>query len=383
MVSNRDFMFTEDQLEIKRMINDFIDREVLPRLAELDEGHKMPWDLYYKMCDMGIQCISCPEEYGGPAFDAVTSVIVSEAFGRGDRGIYGYCSANSLAAHMVMAAGNDEQKKMFFDIVNNRKLASFALTEPNSGSDSASITTTARREGDEYVLNGTKCFITNASYSSIFVVLATIDRSLGAKGITAFLVERDRPGLSSGKEEDKMGVRSSNTAELVLQDVRIPVSNRLGDEGGAFKYTMHSLTMGRITLAAGAVGGAQSALDHAIAYAKERVQFGKPIGKFQGIQFMLADMDMQIEAARALVYNTARLVDAGHDVTKEAAICKALATDTTMKVVIDAAQIFGGYGYMKDYPMEKMIRDAKIGQVVEGTNQIQRTVIARQLLGRL
>lgn len=375
-----DHLYNEDQLAIQKMVREFVKKEVAPIVDQLDEGHEMPQDLYHKICEMGLQCPSCPEEYGGPNLDAVTTAIIAEEFGRADKGIYGYVSANSLAGYVVLAAGTDKQKKTFFDNINAGGLASFALTEPNAGSDAASIRTKAVREGDEYVLNGTKCFITNSSYAKLFVVLATVDSAKGAKGVTAFLVERDRPGLSIGKVEEKMGVRSSNTAEVVLEGVRIPVENRLGEEGKAFAYALNSLTIGRITVAAESVGLAQEALNQAVKYSKERMQFGKSISKFQGIQFMLADMEIKIEAARALVHAAAVKQDMGLDVTREAAVAKCYATDIAMEVAIDAAQVFGGYGYMREYPMEKMIRDAKIGQVVEGTNQVQRVVISKSLL---
>jgi butyryl-CoA dehydrogenase len=279
-----------------------------------------------------------------------------------------------------LLVGTEAQKKLYFDILMSGKLAAFCLTEPNAGSDAGAVATTAVKEGGEYVLNGQKTFITNGGVAGVYTVFATQDKSKGIKGLSAFIVERDRPGISVGKEENKMGIRASNTTDVFLENVRIPADHLLGKEGEGFKIAMQTLDKARPLVGAISVGLAQAALDASIKYSKERQQFGKPICANQALQFMLADMAIQTEAARWLVHRACYLIDAGLPYGKESAIAKTFASDTAMKVTTDAVQIFGGYGYSRDYPIEKMMRDAKIMQIFEGTNQVQRMVIAGQLL---
>lgn len=371
---------TDEQKDLQKLVREFTLKEITPVAKKYDRDGEFPWDLFNKVADIGLHCMPAPEEYGGPGLDTLTCALLAEELAKGDVGFATTVSANGLAAYPVLLAGKDSQKKTFFDILMQGKLAAFCLTEPNAGSDAGAIATSARREGEEYVLNGTKCFITNGGVASVYTVFATVDKGKGLKGLTAFLVERDRPGLSIGQEEDKMGIRSSNTTEVVFQDVRIPVANLLGKEGDGFKIAMQTLDISRPIVGALGVGLGQAALDHAVKYAKERVQFGKPIAAFQAIQLMLADMAIAVESARWLVYRAAFLKDAGLPFTLEAAMAKTLGGDVAMKVSTDAVQIFGGYGFSREYPVEKLMRDAKILQLFEGTNQIQRLVIAGQLL---
>jgi len=372
--------FTAEQKDLQKMVKEFVQKEVIPVAAHYDHEGEFPMELFKKVADMGLHCMPAPEEYDGPGLDTVTCALLTEEFAKGDVGFATTIAANGLASYPVLLAGNEAQKKHFFGTIMEGKLAAFCLTEPNAGSDAGSVATTARREGDEYVLNGTKCFITNGGVASMYTVFASVDKSKGLRGLTAFIVERDRPGLSIGKEEDKMGIRSSNTTEVILQDVRIPASNLLGKEGEGFKIAMQTLDISRPVVGSLGVGLGQAAVDYSAKYAKERQQFGKPIGSFQAIQFMLADMAIQVEAARWMVFRAAYLKDSGQSFTKEAAIAKTFASDTAMKVSTDAVQIHGGYGYSREYPIERLMRDAKILQIFEGTNQVQRMVIAGRVL---
>lgn len=372
--------FDEDQLSLQKLVRDFTEKRIIPQAKKLDEGHAFPWDLYNEVVDMGLNAMNEPEEFGGPELNLVTCALLVEELSKGDAGFAVTVGANALASGPVMFGGTKEQKKIFYDIVNDGKLAAFCLTEPNAGCDAGAVATTAKKDGDEYVINGTKCFITCGGVAGIYTVIATTDKSKGNKGLTAFLVERDRPGITVGKEEDKMGIRSSNTTDVVFQEVRIPADHLIGKEGDGFKYAMMTLDKSRPLVGAQAVGVAQRALDIAVKYAKERIQFGKPIASKQAIAFMLADMATKIEVARAMVYHTCDLFDQGRPFTKESAIAKNFATDMAMQVTVDAVQILGGYGYSRDYPVEKLMRDVKVMQIFEGTNQVQRIVISNQLL---
>jgi len=371
--------FTDEQKDLQKMVREFAQKRVFPQAKELDRAGVFAGDLFNEIFQMGLHCMNQPEEYGGPGLDSVTCALLIEELAKGDVGFATTIAANGLAAYPVILAGTDEQKKRFFEIVDHGKLAGFCLTEPNAGSDAASIATTARLDGDEYILDGSKCFITNGGVADVYTVFATVDRSKGLKGLCAFLVERDRTGVSVGKKEDKLGIRTTSTCDVIFQNVRIPITNLLGEEGQGFKIAMETLDCSRPVVGALGVGLGQAAVDMSIKYAKERVQFGKPIAAFQAIQFMLADMAIQVEASRWLVYRAAHLKDAGQPFTKEAAMAKTIASDTAMKVSVDAVQIFGGYGFSREYPIEKLMRDAKILQIFEGTNQIQRMVIANQL----
>jgi butyryl-CoA dehydrogenase len=326
--------------------------------------------------------IFVPQEYGGTGAGVLDLCIATEELSRACGGIAVCYAASALGTFPMILFGNEEQKKKYLpDLASGKKIAAFGITEPEAGSDASAIKTTAKKEGDYYVLNGLKHFITNGGDAQIYTIIAMTDKSKGARGASAFIVEKGTPGFTFGKKEEKLGIRASSTAELIFTDCKIPKDNLLSKEGMGFIVTMKTFDMSRPGVAAQALGIAQGALDVAVKYSKERQQFGKSISSFQGIQWMLADMATQIEAARALVYSCAREIDAGcKDVGKDSAMAKMFASDVAMKVTTDAVQILGGYGYMKDYPAEKYMRDAKITQIYEGTNQIQRNIIALNLI---
>lgn len=372
-------ILTDEQQDLKELVKNFMENEVKPHIKEYDETGEFPVELYKKGFELGFHLLDIPEEYGGSGLDHKSMCVVLEEMGKVEPAYAITMLCTSLALECVLLSGTKEQIKLFSDRLVPGSFGAFCLTEPNAGSDAASLKTTAVKDGDDYILNGRKCFATNAGYADVFVVFATVDRSLGAKGITAFLLEKEYPGLTIGKHENKMGLRLSNTCDVVLNNVRVPAANRLGQEGDGFKIAMKGLDAGRIHNAAISTGLSQAAIDEAVKYAKERVQFGKPIIKNQAIQFMLADMEMNTEAGRQLDYNAATLMDAGLKATKEASMAKCFCGDNAVKVTTDAVQIFGGYGYSKEYPVEKMMRDAKIFQIFEGANQIQRMVIAGQM----
>lgn len=374
-------LYTQDQESLLSMIRDFAQNVVMPRAAEIDETGEFPWDIIEQGLEMGLHALDVPEAYGGAGIDMKTAAMVYEELAKADAGVACTFSVTRTGIAPILMFGTEEQKQRVADLViRNGGLAAFCLTEPGSGSDSAAARTTAVRQGDKYILNGTKCFITNGGYANTYYIVASTDRSKGNKGLSGFLVEKGTPGLSIGKEEKKCGFRASNTVEVILEDVEIPASNLIGQEGDGFKQAMATLNHGRPNIGAVALGVGQRALDEAIKYTKERIQFGKPLCKNQGIQFMLADMEIKLEASRCLVYHVADLID--HEVYSAAtgAIAKCFATDSAMQVALDAVQLFGGYGYMKEYPVEKLMRDAKIFQIVEGANQVQRMVIAGELL---
>lgn len=356
------------------MAANFAKNEIAPIALDFDKKGEFPLEVYHKLSDLGLHCPAAPEQYGGAGLDTLTTSIVVEEIAKGDGGLATTIAANGLTTYPVLIAGNEDQKKRFFDLILPGSLGGFCLTEPNAGSDSGAMETRVVREGDEYVMNGTKRFITNANLASVFSVFAKLE---DGKGVCAFIVERDRLGVSIGKHEDKMGIRCSDTAEVIFENVRVPATNLLGEEGDGFKIAMQTLNTGRAVIAAAALGVAQSALDHAIEYSKQRIQFGRPIRANQAIQFMLADMAMEIEAARQLTYYAAYLRDTNApNAVKVASMAKTFASDAAMKVTTDAVQVYGGYGYIKDYPVEKLMRDAKIFQIFEGANQIQRKIIA-------
>jgi len=375
------FELTDEQKEIQRLARDFTKKEIIPVAAEYDKKAEMPWPIIQKAFDIGLWNLNVPEKYGGQDVDCLTEVLIYEEIAYGCLGVYGAFGGTSLALTPLLLSGTEEQKEKYLTgFTKSAKLAAFALTEPNAGSDASAVSTRAQKVGDEYIINGVKCFITHGGIADLHTVFASIDRSKGIKGLTAFIIPAGTTGLSMGKKEDKMGDRASHIAEVLLEDVRVPVANRLGNEGEGFKIAMRTLDITRTTIAAAAVGVAQRAVDEAVRYAKQRVQFGKTIAEQQAIQFMLADMAMSVMASRALVWQAAVKVDAGQVDGMLSATAKCVASDTAMKVTVDALQIFGGYGYMKEYPMEKLMRDAKITQIYEGTNQIQRQIIAGYLL---
>lgn len=376
------FALNEDQLELQQMVREFVEKEISPIAGELDEENATRPELFKTAEEMGLLNVIVPEEFGGPGLDSVAVAAIYEELGKGCAGVATSMAANSLATAPVLLAGNDEQKKMWCDVLNNGGLAAFALTEPGAGSDAGSVSTRAvhNKEDKTYTLNGTKAFITNGGIADIYLVFANTRKDGGIRGLTAFIVPRDTPGFKVGKKENKMGIRPSNTCELILEDVIIPEAYRVGREGQGFRIAMNTLDSARPFVGAVAVGLAQAALDEAVAYAKERHQFGQPIASFEMIQSMIADMAMKVDAARLLVYRACWLRDEGVNFTKEAAMAKCYAADVAMEVTTDAIQIMGGYGYSKDYTAEKRMRDAKIMQIYEGTNQIQRLVIANKVI---
>jgi butyryl-CoA dehydrogenase len=357
--------------------------KVLPVRAELDEKEEFPWEIMKVCADAGLFGVSMPEEFGGFGGGALENCLAVEEMSRVCLGVATSYAASGLGAHPIMLYGSPEQKKKYLpDIAKGKKLAAFGLTEADAGSDAGSIRTVATRTDKGYVLNGTKQWITNGGEAEIYTVIAMTDRSKGPRGASAFILEKGAPGFGFGKKEKKMGIRSSTTRELVFQDCFVPKENLIAKEGMGFIITMRTFDRTRPGVGSQAVGVAQGALDEAVHYAREREQFGKKIISFQAVQHLLADMATQVEAARALVYSVARYIDQSKDpkeISKVSGMAKVFASDVAVKVTVDAVQVFGGYGYMRDYPVEKMMRDAKILQIYEGTNQIQRNVIGLEL----
>lgn len=377
-----DFRLTEEQEMLRKMIRDFAEEHVAPTAAERDEEEVFDRSIFEKMAELGLTGIPWPEKYGGAGADYVSYVLAVEELSRVDASIGVTLSAHvSLASWPLYKFGTEEQKQKFLrPLAEGKKMGAYCLTEAGSGSDSAGMRTTAVKDGDDYILNGSKIFITNAGEAEIYIVFAVTDAALKHKGVTAFIVEKGMPGFSMGKKEKKLGIRSSPTMEVVLEDVRVPKENMLGEEGQGFKIAMMTLDGGRNGIAAQALGIAQGAYEHALNYAKERNQFGKPIAALQAIQFKLADMATKIEASRLLTYQAAWLEDQGFPYGKASAMSKVFAGDTAMEVTTEAVQVFGGYGYTREYPVERMMRDAKITQIYEGTNEIQRVVISNYLI---
>lgn len=376
------YIISEDAQELLKDVHEFCENEVKEQAREYDITGEWPREIYEKAIEMQLHMMDVPEEYGGLGLDHMDQAAIVEEIAKADAGVAVTLNGNGLALKPVLIAGTEEQKRKCSDIIVNGGWGAFALTEPNAGCDAAAGKTTAVREGDEYVLNGRKCFITNASVADFFVVTAMTDKTKGTKGMSAFLVYKGTPGLSVGNHENKMGVRCSTTSDLLLEDVRIPAQNRLGEEGTGFITAMKTLDLARTWCAVIAVGVAQRCIDEAVAYAKQRVQFGRPIAKLQGIQFKIADMEIRTEASRQLIAHAIRLADMGRPFSKESAEAKCFSGDSVMQTAIDAVQILGGYGYSREYPVEKLMRDAKIFQIFEGTNEIQRVVISRDVIGK-
>jgi len=377
-----DYLLTEEQQMIKELCHQIAEEKIKPIAAECDEKNEFPREIIKVLAESDICGIYIPKEYGGMGGGVLDLAIATEELSWGCGGISLCFAATGLGTFPIILFGNEEQKTKYLpDIAAGKKLAAFALTEAEAGSDAGSIKTTAKKDGDSYILNGTKQWITNGGEAEVYTVIAITDKAKGARGASAFIVEKDTPGLSFGKKENKMGIRGSATREVIFQDCKIPKENLLGREGLGFIVAMKTFDNSRPGVAAQAVGIAQRALDEAVKYTHERRQFGQSISSFQGVQFMLADMATQVEAARALIYSAARMIDSGaKNIAKISAMSKLYASDVAMKVTTDAVQLFGGYGYMKEYPVEKLMRDAKITQIYEGTNQIQRGVIAAALI---
>jgi acyl-CoA dehydrogenase len=374
------FSLTDELLDIQSRAREFAQAEILPIAAEYDRKAEVPPGLTTKAKAAGLLNVTVPSEYGGMSYGALQNAIIAEELGAACVGISITLLVHALALTPIQMVGSEEQKERFLrPVVQEAKLAAFCLTERQAGSDASAIKTTALPDGDEFVINGHKCFVTNGSLAEIMVVFALTDPDRGARGVSAILVPASAPGVRVTKVEDKMGQRASNTAELTFENVRVPQANLLGKRGRGFAIALNTLDFGRSGVAALSVGLARAALENATAYAKEREQFGAPIMVNQGVSFMLADMAIKVEAARLLTWQAAWLADTGAKATSQSAMAKCFASDAAMDVATNAVQILGGYGYMRDYPVEKLMRDAKLLQIYEGTNQIQRMIIARGL----
>ncbi|MGL5087007.1 MAG: acyl-CoA dehydrogenase [Clostridium sp.] len=376
------FTFTREQELVRQMVREFAKNEVKPIAAEIDATERFPVENVEKMAKLGMLGIPFDKEYGGAGGDTMSYILTVEELSKvcGTTGVI-VSAHTSLCAAVVNQFGNKDQKaKYLTPLAKGEKLGAFGLTEPGAGTDASGQQTTAILDGDNYILNGSKIFITNGGFAEVFIIFAMTDKSKGTKGISAFIVEKDFPGFSIGKHEDKLGIRGSSTTELVMQNCIVPKENLIGQEGRGFGVAMKTLDGGRIGIAAQALGIAEGALEEACIYMKERKQFGRPLSAFQGLQWMIADMDVKVEAARLLVYKAAYLKDAGLPYSLDAARAKLVASEAAMDVTTKAVQIFGGYGYTKEYPVERMMRDAKITEIYEGTSEVQKMVIAGSAL---
>lgn len=377
-----DFALTEEQKALQELAREFALKEMRPQAAKYDKGGEFPEEIIQKAFEAGFVTCNIPEKFGGGGLKDFDMALISEELSAGCAGMFTTIMASSLAFTPLILFGTEEQKEKFLTpFTKKQSLAAFCLTEREAGSDAGALKTKAEKAGPEYVINGSKCFITNGGIASLYVVFANTEPEKGARGISAFIVPRDTPGITIGKEEDKMGHRASNTVELFFDGVRVPEENLLGKEKMGFIMAMKTLDKTRAFVGAAGVGVAKAAMEYAIDYAKTRVQFGKPIAVFQNTSFKIAQMAMDIQAARHLVWHAAWLMDQGLPCGKESAMAKCFASDVAMRVTTEALQIFGGYGYMRDYPMEKLMRDAKLLQIYEGTNEIQRWIISREIIG--
>jgi butyryl-CoA dehydrogenase len=377
-----DYFLSEDQVMIKELARQIAEEKIVPVREELDEKEEFPWEVMKVLAQADLFGLFIPEAYGGIGKGSLDLCIAVEELSRACLGVATTYAANALGTYPILFFGSEGQKKKFLpDIAAGKRLVAFGLTEANAGSDAAAIQTTARRDGEEYIINGTKQWITNGGEAEVYTIIAMTDRAKGARGASAFIIEKDTPGFSFGKKEKKMGIRASSTRELVFDNCRIPAENILGKEGIGFITAMKTLDHARAGVGAQGVGVAQGAFEEAIKFARQRVQFGHPIISFQAVQHMLADMATEIEVARSMVYSVARYIDSGaKEIAKVSAMAKIFATDMAMRVTTNAVQVMGGSGYMREYPVEKMMRDAKILQIYEGTNQIQRNVIGQALI---
>ncbi len=379
-----DFQLTEAQRAIRAAIREFAEREIRPAAHLYDEKGEFPSEIVNKMASLGLMGMIFPEEYGGAAMDYVSYALALEEIARQDGGIaLTVASHNSLCSNHIYLAGTEEQKRKYLlPLTRGERLGAWALTEPGSGSDAGALQTTAVRKGDRWILNGTKNFITQGSVASVYVIMAITTRNLEKRGVSAFILEKGTPGFRPGRKEAKLGVRCSDTAQLIMEDAEVPAENLLGEINHGFMDTLTILDGGRIGIAAMALGLARGALEESVKYAKERHQFGQPIGRFQAIQWKLADMVTEIEAARLLTHRAAAMKDRGLPTTKESAMAKLFASEVGMRACTQAIQVHGGYGYLRDFPVERYFRDVKLTEIGEGTSEIQRLVIARELLGR-
>lgn len=377
-----DYFLTEEQVMIKELTRQIAEEKVVPVREELDEKEEFPWEIMNVLADSDLFGLFIPEEYGGLGKGSLELAIAVEELSRACLGVATSYAANALGTYPLLLYGSDEQKKKYLsDIAAGKRLVAFGLTEANAGSDAAGIQTTAKLDGNEYVINGTKQWITNGGEAEIYTIIAMTDKTRGARGASAFIIEKGTPGFQFGKKEKKMGIRASTTRELIFDNCRIPKENLIAKEGYGFIVAMKTLDKARTGVGAQGVGVAQGAFEEAVKFARQRIQFGHPIISFQAVQHMLSDMAIEIEAARALTYSVARYIDSGaKEISKESAFAKVFATDMAMRVTTNAVQVMGGSGYMREYPVEKMMRDAKILQIYEGTNQIQRNIIGQVLI---
>ncbi|MEW4412037.1 acyl-CoA dehydrogenase family protein [Clostridium sp. AN503] len=374
------YHMTEDQQSLVELIRDFMNREIRPHVLEWEKEGHYPREIIQMGIDMGLHMMQVPEEYGGMGLDTTTTAMMIEEGAKVESTYMGMFNVTSMGGKIVMAAGSEEQKQYYAGLLQKGYLSAFCLTEPGAGSDSAAVRTTAVRDGDSYVIGGTKMFITNASLADVFLVVASVDPSKGSRGLATFIVERDCPGVSVSKKIDKFGMRLSNTAEVIFEDVKIPAANLVGTEESGFANAMKVLTASRPIIAASSLGACQLARDLAVQYSKERVAFGKPICAKQMIQEKLANMEILIQASRGLVYNATMLLDQGKPCNTEASVAKCFVTEAFGTITDDALQIFGGYGLCDEYLISKLYRDARVNRIVEGTNEIQRVVISKAML---
>ena len=378
-----DFTLTDEQKDLRELAHDFSEKEIRPVAWDYDRDGTWPQEIIDKAFEVGLMNVHIPEAYGGPGLDYLSGCLIEEELGWGCSGIGTSLMANGLASAPITLGGSEETKKKYLGMLcEEPKLASFCLTEPDAGSDVSGMKTRAVKKGDKYVITGSKCFITNGSYADYFTVYAKTDPEAGHRGISAFVVDADSPGVTVDKKEDKMGQRASNTATISFDEVEVPAENMLGEENHGFKLAMMTLDRTRPGVSAMAVGIGRAAFEYAAEYSKERVQFGVPIAMHQAIQFMIADMATKVHMSRLATWNSAVLLDNGMRNTIESSHAKRFASDSAMEVATDAVQVYGGYGFIKEYPVEKLMRDAKVLQIYEGTSQIQRVVIARQLLAQ-
>ena len=376
------YLISEEAQDLLQDVKNFCDKEVVEQCKEYDASGEWPKAIYDKAIEQGYHALEVPEEYGGPGLSRVDTAALIEQMAIADAGFAATISASGLGMKPVLIAGNDEQKQHVCDLVLDGGFGAFCLTEPGAGSDASAGKTSAVKDGDEYVLNGRKCFITNGGVASFYCITAMTDKTKGVKGMSMFLVDAGTPGLSTGHEENKMGIRTSNTCDVILEDCRIPASNLIGEEGKGFGIAMKTLDQARAWMGCVAVGIAQRGINEAVAYGRERIQFGRPIIKNQALRFKIADMEIKTETARQMVAHALTRMDMGLSCTKESAIAKCYASDIAMEAASEAIQMFGGYGYSREYPVEKLLRDAKIFQIFEGTNEVQRIVIANSVIGR-
>lgn len=375
------FTLSDEQKALKDLAHKFSEQEIIPKAPQHDASGEFPHDVVNKAREVGLMNLDIPEEYGGPGVGLFDECLVAEELHWGCSGMAASIGLNALAALPIIKAGTDMQKKKYLNrLTKEKQLAAYCVTEPSGGSDVAGMLTTAKKVGNDYVLNGQKAFITNATYSGFYVVFGYTDKAQKHKGMSAFIVERESSGLKIGRKLDKMGQRASDTAEIFFEDVKVPAENLLGKEGDGFKLAMMAFDSSRPGVGIAAVGVARRAMECALKYAQERTSFGMPIYAYQGINFMIADMAMKVEAARLLCWESAWMLDSGIKNTKVASFAKAYASDVCMEVTTNAVQVYGGYGYSKEYPVEKLMRDAKVFQIYEGTSQVQRLIIARELL---